>query len=237
MAKPFIHSKSSAHKFKGKPSDYDEIHNMMDSSKAFFPDNRHRVIFHHSGGSFYMEKMFGVYFEGIKKMQEKYNLPNTFEDDMVQFLKDNRQYGTTFKNSDNKEVSVRDIVEQHCLEDFKFKFMPSAQDYIQEMDFLPWMQNGMGEPPMSHKKLVGEEPLKKKKQILTENGDSKITVTTEEQRELIDKTISERKITEIPKIDIKTIIYDGNIPPDRFFFDKINPDRFGFDDNKSKIMD
>ena len=226
MAKPFIHSKSSAHKFKGKSSDYDEIHNMMDSSKAFFPDNRHRAIFHHSGGSFYMEKMFGIYFEGIKKIQEKYNLPDSFEDDVIQFLKDNRQYGTTFKNSDNKEVSVRDIVEQHCLEDYKFKFMPSAQDFLQEMDFLPWMQNGMGEPPVSHKKLVGEEPLKTKKKLLTEEIKEedipKIDTLSEEVITKATKTISERKITHKNNIDI---VYDGNTH------------RFGFDNGRHNVID
>ena len=226
MAKPFIHSKSSAHKFKGKSSDYDEIHNMMDSSKAFFPDNRHRAIFHHSGGSFYMEKMFGIYFEGIKKIQEKYNLPDSFEDDVIQFLKDNRQYGTTFKNSDNKEVSVRDIVEQHCLEDYKFKFMPSAQDFLQEMDFLPWMQNGMGEAPSSHKKLIGDEPIKTQKEVLTEEVKEedipKINTLSEETIDLATKTISQRKITHKDNIDI---VYDGNTY------------RFGLDDNRHKIID
>ena len=230
MAKPFIHSKSSAHKFKGKSSDYDEIHNMMDSSKAFFPDNRHRAIFHHSGGSFYMEKMFGIYFEGIKKIQEKYNLPDSFEDDVIKFLKDNRQYGTTFKNSDNKEVSVRDIVEQHCLEDYKFKFMPTAQDFLQEMDFLPWMQNGMGEAPTSHKKLIGGEPLptkKSEKELLVGNEPSPIKVKTPEEIEKITKTLSGRKVDNKP-FDIKTIVYDGTI----------HPNKFGdYNGNQSKIMD
>ena len=200
MAKPFIHSKSSAHKFKGKPSDYDEIHNMMDSSKAFFPDNRHRVIFHHSGGSFYMEKMFGIYFDGIKKIQEKYNLPNTFEDDIIQFLKDNRQYGTTFKNSDNKEVSVRDIVEQHCLEDYKFKFIPTPQDFLQEMEFLPWMQNGMGEAPSSHKRIDGKTILKTKK--------------VEKEPTTENKPPETLKGIVLPDMN-KTVVFDGNFGRDR----------------------
>ncbi len=58
-----------------------------------------------------------------------------------------RVFGTTIKNSDGKEVSVRDIGEQHILEDFGGKFIPSAQDYLQEIDAQPWMQNGHGVPP------------------------------------------------------------------------------------------
>jgi hypothetical protein len=56
-------------------------------------------------------------------------------------------FGVTITNSDNKKVSVRDIGEQHILEDFKGKFIPSAQDYLQEIDIQAWMDNGRGSPP------------------------------------------------------------------------------------------
>lgn len=58
--KPFIHAKNSANKFGGKPDDYIEIHNFMDSSKSVVPDMRHRAIFHSAFGCFIVEKVFGV---------------------------------------------------------------------------------------------------------------------------------------------------------------------------------
>ncbi len=62
-------------------------------------------------------------------------------------------FGVTITNKDNKVVSVRDIGEQHILEDFGGKFIPSAQDYLIEMEFKDWMQNGNGYPP-SYAKLI-----------------------------------------------------------------------------------
>jgi hypothetical protein len=58
-----------------------------------------------------------------------------------------RVFGETFTNSDLKTVSVRDIGEQHVLEDFGGKFIPSAQDYLQEIEMKGWMLNGKGVPP------------------------------------------------------------------------------------------
>lgn len=56
-------------------------------------------------------------------------------------------FGHEITNSDGRRVSVRDIGEQHVLEDFGMKFIPTAQDYLQEVEFKDWMQNGRGEPP------------------------------------------------------------------------------------------
>lgn len=111
--KPYIHALSSAKKYGGKPEDYLEIHNLMDSSKAVIADNRHRCLTHTSW-------FVGVILEKI--------------------------FGVTFTNSDGKVVSVRDIGEQHCLEDFH-GFIPTAQDYIGNMSFQDWMDNGNGTPP------------------------------------------------------------------------------------------
>ena len=83
-------------------------------------------------------------------------------------------FGETFKRkSDGKIVSTRDIGEQHVLEDYNRKFIPSAQDFIAEMEFKPWMQNGLGAPP-SHAKLF--KKTKKKKAM-----DFKIADTKEEE--------------------------------------------------------
>lgn len=125
MAKPYIHSQSSARKYGGKPEDYLDIHNLMDSSKAAFPDNRHRALTHNAWFIGYIiEKIFGV----------------------------------TRTNSDDKVYSVRDIAEQHVLEDFGGKFIPSVQDYIEEMDLRDWMNNAVnGDTPSSYKRIAAME--------------------------------------------------------------------------------
>ena len=62
-------------------------------------------------------------------------------------------FGVTITNADGKKISVRDIGEQHVLEDFGGRFIPSAQDYLQEMDVQEWMVAGKGEAPSSSEKL------------------------------------------------------------------------------------
>lgn len=64
-----------------------------------------------------------------------------------------RIFGTYITNSDGKQVSVRDIGEDHVLEDFRMKFIPTAQDYLQEIPFKPWMQNAIAGVPPSNQKL------------------------------------------------------------------------------------
>lgn len=64
-------------------------------------------------------------------------------------------FGYTFVNSAGQTISVRDIGEQHVLEDFKGKFIPSIQDYLCELEMKPWMNNGNGYPP-SYAKIVKE---------------------------------------------------------------------------------
>lgn len=62
-------------------------------------------------------------------------------------------FGVTITNSNGRKVSVRDIGEEHCAEDFGGKFIPSAQDYLEEMPLKDWMFNGRGEAPPSAVKL------------------------------------------------------------------------------------
>ena len=134
MSKPWIHAKSSAKKFGGKPEDYIEIHNLMDSSKGCVGDNRHRCLTHNSwfvsaGGP--LEKIFGV----------------------------------IIKNSSGKEVSVRDVGEQHILEDFGMRYIPTAQDYLQEMEIKLWMNNDLHSVPPSFTKIHRSGNSSKKRRI------------------------------------------------------------------------
>lgn len=48
MSKPVIHAQSSARKFGGLYTDYMDIHEFLDSSKAVIADNRHRALTHNS---------------------------------------------------------------------------------------------------------------------------------------------------------------------------------------------
>lgn len=66
-----------------------------------------------------------------------------------------RIFGEVFnRKSDGKPVSTRDIGEQHVAEDFK-GFIPSASDFIDELNIQPWMMNGNGTPP-SHAIITGK---------------------------------------------------------------------------------
>jgi flagellar motor component MotA len=154
MSKSDIHAKSSAKKFGGKATDYIEIHEMIDSSKAFCADNRHRFLFHHSAGTFYIQKMFGVDFDEIEKIKSKYNLPNEFIEDLLNLFKNNRSKGVHILNSDNKKIHVRDIAEQHILEDFRDKFIPTINDYINNMQLKNWMNNALS--PIIKEKVEGD---------------------------------------------------------------------------------
>lgn len=129
MAKPWTHAESSSRRFGGKPEDYIRIHEEIDSSKKYMPDNRGRALTHNSWFVYDI-------------------LPKIF--------------GTTLTNSDGKVVSVSLVGEYHLLEDFGGKFIPSPQDYLQEIEMQPWMQNGMGSPPSCAKLFDRKESLKYK---------------------------------------------------------------------------
>jgi hypothetical protein len=76
-----------------------------------------------------------------------------------------RVFGDTRENSAGRVYSIRDIGEQHVLEDFAHKFIPTAQDYLAEMDFQDWMDNGKGVPP-SFKKVYEKSNGKSRKFIV-----------------------------------------------------------------------
>lgn len=72
-----------------------------------------------------------------------------------------RIFGEVFhRKSDGKPISSRDIAEQHVAEDYKNKFIPTAQDFLQEMEFKDWMNNGDGAPP-SHASIIKSKTTRK----------------------------------------------------------------------------
>lgn len=64
-----------------------------------------------------------------------------------------RVFGHTIENSGGMNISVRDICEQHVLEDFGGKYIPTAADYLEGMEFQPWMNNGVEGVPSSQRKI------------------------------------------------------------------------------------
>jgi len=53
-------------------------------------------------------------------------------------------FGRTLTNSDGKEVFVRDVAEQHVLEDLGC--IPSLSDWLREMPVQPWMAGARKRP-------------------------------------------------------------------------------------------
>lgn len=73
-------------------------------------------------------------------------------------------FGPFITNSDGREVSTKDIAELHVLEDFGMRFIPTIQDYLENVDFQEWMNNGRFGVPNSARKLVeAGQPADKQK--------------------------------------------------------------------------
>lgn len=136
MSKPYIHAVSSAKKFGGEFNDYIEIHSFMDSSKGAVPSNIHRALTHHNW-------FLSTILERIKFSNSYESKPGFFP---------------TIINSDGKHISVRDIGEQHILEDFRGKFIPTPQDFLCKIPFESWMDNGNGYPPSCSKNETHKTP-------------------------------------------------------------------------------
>ncbi len=135
---PYIHAENSARRYGGKPEDYLDIHELMDSSKAAFPNNLHRVLTHNS--------WFAVTI-----------LPKVF--------------GHMRTNSDGKRYNVKDVGEYHILEDFRMQFIPSVQDYLENMVLQDWMNNGGGGAP---RRCVLQFKNKKEAEAFVNRDDEKL---------------------------------------------------------------
>jgi hypothetical protein len=57
--KPYEHAVTSAKKWGGKPEDYLEIHDLIDSSKSAHATIKHRAYFHNAFGIYIIEKILG----------------------------------------------------------------------------------------------------------------------------------------------------------------------------------
>ena len=53
------HAVSAARKWGGKPEDYIEIEEFIDSSKKLIGDVRHRAVYHHTEGVWLCQQLFG----------------------------------------------------------------------------------------------------------------------------------------------------------------------------------
>lgn len=73
-----------------------------------------------------------------------------------------RIFGVTITNSLGKKISVRDIGEQHILEDFRGRYIPTVQDYFEGMEIKDWMNNGVKGVPSSFQKIQEAQKLKAK---------------------------------------------------------------------------
>jgi len=111
--KPIVHARNSVRRYGGKPEDYLDIHELMDSSKACLATNKHRFLCHNS------------WF--IKTI-----IPKVF--------------GNERKNSSGKKYIPENVAEEHVLEDFGMRFIPTPQDYLENVELQDWMCNGQGQP-------------------------------------------------------------------------------------------
>lgn len=155
MAHPLTHATSSARRYGGVPEDYLPIHDLMDSSKAAFPDNRHRALTHNNWFFFIVEKVFG---HEIKLTCEKCNGTGFDAGRGVGCSKceGSGEAGT---------AKTRYICEQHVLEDFGGKYIPTVSDYLEGMEFQPWINNGVEGCPTSHRKLAPKGELTRRRAI------------------------------------------------------------------------
>lgn len=107
MSTSYHHAQTSASKWGGVPEDFLPIHELIDGSKQAFGDVRHRALLHNTWGVWLVQAVFGPMLD----------VP--------------RRTGGT------KKVSVREIAEQHIIEDLGF--IPSPGDWLEHMNMVTWM--------------------------------------------------------------------------------------------------
>lgn len=120
MAQSYVHAEVSARHFGGTPDDYIAIHEWIDQFKSTLGDVRHRAMLHHSTGPWMAQEVFGRFIE------------------------------ITDKDGNNKRILVRDIAENHIVEDMGC--LPSPNDWLCNMTCKAWMGG-------KRNKFIGREEL------------------------------------------------------------------------------
>ncbi|MEY2912250.1 MAG: hypothetical protein RLZZ184_1559 [Cyanobacteriota bacterium] len=70
-------------------------------------------------------------------------------------------FGYNIINSDGKSVDVVDISMLHIAEDFRMKFVPTPQDYLQHLQVQAWFNNGVKELDSQEAKNIVTDLLTK----------------------------------------------------------------------------
>jgi len=68
-------------------------------------------------------------------------------------------FGYNITNSSGKSVDTIDVAMLHIAEDFRMKFIPTAQDYLKHLQVQAWMCNGV-------KDVENEEATENAKELL-----------------------------------------------------------------------
>ena len=82
--KAHLHANASVHLYGGKPEDYLDIHEFIDSSKAHMADIRHRALFHNALGCFLVERIFGT--TRVNSAGKTYSTRDVAEEHILQDL-------------------------------------------------------------------------------------------------------------------------------------------------------
>lgn len=130
-----LHARSSARRYGGHEDDYIEIHDWFDQTKAHVADVRHRAILHSSFGIFLAEQVFG-------------------HELIIEGATPNK----------DRTPSVRDIGEQHVLEDLGF--IPSIGQWLQKLPIEPWMAGRKCVPRPTESRPRTEPTLEELKTIV-----------------------------------------------------------------------
>jgi len=135
--KPHRHARNSVKKYGGVEEDYLDIHNFMDVSKSAHADMRHRAIFHNSLGPYVVERVFGMPLAMLDKTAEKFGWSDEEKLAVLELLKEAKtDRACTMVNNDGVRVSVRDVAEQHVIEDLGR--IPSLSNWLDNMTMQPW---------------------------------------------------------------------------------------------------
>jgi hypothetical protein len=135
--KPYRHARNSVKKYGGEPEDYLPIHNFMDVSKSAFADMRHRAIFHNSLGPYVVERVFGMPLTKLDQAAEKFDWSEDEKAAVMGLLREAKtENACSMINSDGARVQVRDVAEDHVIEDLGR--IPPLADWLKNMQMQTW---------------------------------------------------------------------------------------------------